>query len=345
MMHRLICIAGSVLLLTGQSAAQKVKVIQNPKADLFRVTIDDRPFTQFLFSDTLPKPVLYPIHAPNGTVVTRGFPITPKEGEPTDHPHHLGLWLNYGDVNGLDFWNNSSAIPPEKRNGYGSVRFESLLMTRDGETGGLRYEAFWVGPDGSRHLHETTEFVFGEADGAWYIDRTTTLRAERPVLFRDNKEGMLGLRVAHELQIPAKETKKYTDANGIVTTVTAVTDKIANGNYIASNGKQGDDVWSSKASWCMMYGKMGADSVGIVIVDHPKNIAHPTHWHARGYGLFAANPLGVKVFTNGKQELNHSLKAGESMTLRYRVVIASGQRIPDAGRIAAWEQDFSKQGD
>lgn len=333
------------LLLAGQSVGQRVRLVRDPQHPSVHVTIDGRPFTDFFFPDTIAKPVLYPIHAPVGTVVTRGFPITPKEGEPTDHPHHLGLWLNYGDVNGLDFWNNSSAIPADKRSGYGEIRLDRITRMRDGRTGELSYEARWMGPDGTKHLHETTTYSFGVIDGAWYIDRTTTLQAERPVLFRDNKEGMLGLRVAHELQIPAKETKKYTDANGIVTTVTAVTDKIANGNYIASNGKQGDDVWSSKASWCMMYGKMGADSVGIVIVDHPKNIAHPTHWHARGYGLFAANPLGVKVFTNGKQELNHSLKAGESMTLRYRVVIASGQRIPDAGRIAAWEQDFSKQGD
>lgn len=333
------------LLLAGQSVAQRVRLVRDPQHPSVHVTIDGRPFTDFFFPDTIAKPVLYPIHAPVGTVVTRGFPITPKEGEPTDHPHHLGLWLNYGDVNGLDFWNNSSAIPADKRSGYGEIRLDRITRMRDGRTGELSYEARWMGPDGTKHLHETTTYSFGVIDGAWHIDRTTTLRAERPVLFRDNKEGMLGLRVAHELQIPAKETKKYTDANGIVTTVTAVTDKIANGNYIASNGKQGDDVWSSKASWCMMYGKMGADSVGIVIVDHPKNIAHPTHWHARGYGLFAANPLGVKVFTNGKQELNHSLKAGESMTLRYRVVIASGQRIPDAGRIAAWEKDFSKQRD
>lgn len=344
MIQRLSLAVSAALLLAEPASAQQVRLVKDPKSPSVHVSIDGKPFTDFFFPDTIAKPVLYPIHAPNGTVVTRGFPIAPKEGEPTDHPHHMGLWLNYGDVNGLDFWNNSSAIPPEKRGGYGEIRLDRITRMRDGRQGGLSYEARWLGPDGTKHLHESTEFVFGVSDGAWYIDRTTTLRAERPVLFRDNKEGMLGLRVAHELQIPAKETKKYTDANGIVTTVTAVTDKIANGNYLASNGRQGDDVWSSKASWCLMYGKMGADSVGILIIDHPGNVGYPTHWHARGYGLFAANPLGVKVFTNGKQEMNHSLKAGESMTVRYRVVFASGARVPDAGRIAAWERAFAKAG-
>jgi len=92
----------------------------------------------------------------------------------------------------------------------------------------------------------------------------------------------------------------------------------------------------------MMYGKVGADSVSILIVDHPSNVGYPTHWHARGYGLFAANPLGVKVFTNGRQTLNHSLKQGESMTVRYRVVVAAGPRVLDAGRIQAWEESFAK---
>ncbi|MFY7793205.1 MAG: DUF6807 family protein, partial [Chitinophagaceae bacterium] len=68
---------------------------------------------------------------------------------------------------------------------------------------------------------------------------------------------------------------------------------------------------------------------------------YPTHWHARGYGLFAANPLGVKVFTNGASELNHALEAGKSTTLRYRVVFASGKRVLDATRIGALEQSFA----
>ena len=53
---------------------------------------------------------------------------------------------------------------------------------------------------------------------------------------------------------------------------------------------------------------MGADSVSIAIIDHPQNPNYPTFWHARGYGLFAANPLGEKIFTNGKSEKNLSLK-------------------------------------
>lgn len=333
------------LQMTTAAVAQKVKLERDASRPVVSVRIKGQHFTDFFFPDTIAKPVLYPIKAPNGTVVTRGFPVTPQPGEPTDHPHHLGLWLNYGDVNGLDFWNNSAAIPADKKKDYGNIRMDGIETIRSGENGLIRYKARWVDHTERVLLRETTDLVFSEQGGVWIIDRKTTLTAEVPVSFKDNKEGVLGLRVARALQIPAKETKKFTDANGIVTTVKAVTDTVANGNYLAANGKQGDDVWSSKASWCLLYGRMKADSVSILIVDHPSNVGYPTHWHARGYGLFAANPLGVKVFTNGASELNHALEAGKSMTLRYRVVFAAGQRVLDAKRIGALEQSFAVKND
>src|SRR6266478_1197004 len=70
------------------------------------VTVDGKPFTSYVWPTTLKKPVLYPIRTAEGTVVTRGFPLEPRPGERVDHPHHVGLWLNHGDVNGFDFWNN-----------------------------------------------------------------------------------------------------------------------------------------------------------------------------------------------------------------------------------------------
>lgn len=334
----LVLLSVSALYVVGQSP--KVTFEKDKKHPIVHVRIGGKHFTDFFFPDTIAKPVLYPIMAPNGTVITRGFPMTPIAGEPTDHPHHLGLWFNYGDVNGLDFWNNSYDIPAEKKDRYGNIRFGKITSMKEGSTGTIAYEAKWNDHMEKTLLNENTSIAFHQTDGAWVIDRTTTLTAVVPVLFKDNKEGMLGLRMAHELQIPTMETKKFKDANGIETTIKAVTDTIANGNYIASNGKQGDAVWSSKASWCMMYAKMKTDSISVLIIDHPANEGYPTHWHARGYGLFAANPLGVKVFTNGKSERNFSLQPGQSATFKYRVVIAAGSTALSKSRIDSFEKNF-----
>jgi hypothetical protein len=326
--------------LTSQAQQNVVKLVQEKNNSIVHVLINGKNFTDFFYPDTIAKPVLYPINAPNGTTVTRGFPVNPLPDEPTDHPHHLGLWMNYESVNGLDFWNNSYAIPADKKHLYGTIKFQRINEMKNGKLGKLGYDAIWIDIENRTHLKEKTSFEFKDINGVWVIDRTTVLEAVIPVLFKDVKDGFLGLRMAHELQIPTKETKTFSDANGIKTTIQVKTDSIANGNYINSNGIQGNDVWSKKASWCMMYGKMKTDSISILIIDHPTNVGYPTNWHARGYGLFAANPLGEKVFTNGKSERNLSLKPGESVKFKYRVVIASGKQVLSNEVISSLENDF-----
>ena len=290
------------------------------------ILIDEKLFTSFLYTDTLEKPVLYPLTASNGTIVTRGFPLSPRPGEPTDHPHHIGLWFTYENVNGLDFWNNSFAIPEEKKHLYGWIRTDSILETYSGKKGILSYHANWTNKQREVLLEETTRFEFSGNTHLRIIDRITILTAKTNILLADAKDGLLGLRVAHELQIPTAETKKYTDDKGNVTEVKTDDNKIANGNYITSEGKQGDAAWSTRAKWCKMYAKMGDDSISIAIIDHPKNPNYPTYWHARGYGLFAANPLGEKIFTEGKRSKNLQLKKGESVRFVYRIIIADGSK-------------------
>jgi hypothetical protein len=139
------------------------------------------------------------------------------------------------------------------------------------------------------------------------------------------------------------EDKKFTDDKGIVTVVKGKADSISNGNYITSEGKQGDAAWSTRGRWCKVYARMGVDSVSITIIDHPQNPNYPTFWHARGYGLFAANPLGEKVFTNGKSAKNLQLKKGESVVFRYRIVIDNGKKTLDAREINILADAFGKK--
>ena len=318
-----------------------VRVEKDEKENKVNIFIGQQLFTSFLYPDTLEKPVLYPIHAANGTIVTRGFPLNPKKDDPTDHPHHIGLWFNFENVNGLDFWNNSYAIPKEKKNLYGWIRTDRILETSNGSKGILTYHANWTNQNNDILLEETTRFEFSGNDHQRFIDRITVLKANTDVLFTDAKDGLLGLRVAHELQIPSKEEKKFTDDKGNVTIVKSTADNIANGNYITSAGKMGDDAWSTRAVWCKMYGKMGNDSISIAIIDHPQNPNYPTYWHARGYGLFAANPLGEKIFSNGKLTKNLQLKKGESVTFRYRIIIDEGKRTISAKELNKFADEFS----
>jgi hypothetical protein len=307
------------------------------------VTVGDRPFTSLLFSDSLEKPILFPIYAADGQFITRGFPISPRDHEPTDHPHHKGLWFNYENVNGLDFWNNSYAIPPDKKNRYGWIVMDSILETKSGPTGFIAYSATWKDQQKNSLLHEITRFYFSGSGNIRIIDRITELTALQDIRFPDAKDGLLGLRVAHELELPSAQPKQFTDNKGNVTTVASNQHDQVTGNYITSVGKQGDSAWGTRARWCMLYGKIKQDSISIAIIDHPANPGFPTYWHARGYGLFAANPLGQEIFSKGKDSLGFSLKKGSTVTFRYRIVITSGRERLGSLRINELADTFEKE--
>ena len=334
------------LISTSLSFAQKqqrVMVLKEVNKNKVDISIGGELFTSFLYPDTLEKPVLHPIRAANGSIVTRSFPLDSRAGDPTDHPHHIGLWFNFENVNGLDFWNNSYAVPANKKNNYGWVRTSKILETKSGNTGILTYRAYWTDQQKEAILEETTTYEFTGTGNQRIIDRTTTLQAIKDAVFTDVKDGLLGLRLAHELQMPTKNDQKFTDDKGNVTTVKGSADRLAWGNYLTSAGKTGDDAWGTRAEWCKAYGKIGTDSVSIAIIDHPKNPNYPTFWHARGYGLFAANPLGEKVFTSGKSSKMLSLKKGDSVSFRYRIAIDNGNKTASRAQLDSLATSFAEK--
>lgn len=343
-MKHIFCWAAGFFISSISFAQKKetVKLVQEKDKNTINVIIGNNLFTSFIYPDSLAKPVLYPIFSQNGAMLTRGYPMYPLAGDPTDHPHHLGLWLNFENVNGLDFWNNSFAIPADRKGMYGSIKTDRIIKKEDGAKGILAYHANWIDNKNNILMEETTQYEFSGSGNQRIVDRITTLKANMEVLFTDAKDGLLGLRVAHGLQISSKKDGVFTDDKGNVTVVKANTDAVATGNYVTSAGKTGDSAWSTRAVWCKMFGKMKNDSISIAIIDHPSNINYPTYWHARGYGLFAANPLGAKVFSGGKTATNLKLKKGESVRFVYRVVFDQGPVTISAAQLNQLADDFGK---
>lgn len=294
--------------------------------------------TAYCYYDSSRKPILFPVNTVEGITVTRGYPFKPVPGERTDHPHHTGIWLNYESVNGLDFWNNSTAIPIEKRTQYGTIRHVNVLDKKAaGNTATLVTASVWVRPDGKVLLNEITTFTFSVQGRDFLIDRRSKLTAtDTTVLFKDVKDGMVAIRVARELELPSREASSYVDEKGNVTKVPPAGSGVT-GMYYASNGLKGDSVWSSQGPWVMLTGRKDGHDITIGIIDHPANVGYPTYWHARGYGLFAANPLGRKVFSYGKEALNYALKPGTAVTFQYRFVVHDGKPLAtdDMNRLAA----------
>ena len=315
------------------ASGASVTVTPNEGARRVDVTIGGRPFISYIWPERVKKAVLDPIRSATGTIVTRGWPLNPRPGERADHPHHVGLWFNYESVNGVDFWNNSDALKPADAAKMGTILHRRIVTAKSGaDRGELVTESDWVMPGGKTALRERTQFFFSGDATTRIIERNATLTAaDERVVFADVKDGMLGMRVARQLEQPSNEPLVFADAAGRLTKVPAMDNAGVTGEYASSEGKKADAVWSTRGRWTMLTGTIGDEAVTIAMIDHPKNPGFPTYWHARGYGLFAANPLGQKVFSEGRETLNFTLEPRASATFRYRVVViegkAAGERV------------------
>jgi Family of unknown function (DUF6807) len=314
----------------GAVAPQPVAVTPNEAARRVDVTVGGKPFTSYIWPERVKKAVLDPIRSASGTIVTRGWPLAPRAGERVDHPHHVGLWFNYEVVNGLDFWNNSDEIKPAERSKMGTILHRRIVSATGGaDRGGLETESDWVTPEGKVLLRERTQFVFAGDATTRTIDRMATLTAAERVVFTDAKDGMLGMRVARQLEQPSNEPLVFTDVAGRATAVPVMDNTGVTGEYQSSEGKKGDAVWGTRGRWTMLAGNIGTQPITIAMIDHPKNPGFPTYWHARGYGLFAANPLGQNVFSAGRETMNLTLEPGASATFRYRILVVDAKATAD----------------
>jgi hypothetical protein len=317
------------------------RLVEHKDKKQVAVLYNNKLLTAYCWYDSIKKPFLFPINTLDGVTITRGFPLAPRDGERTDHPHHVGLWLNYESVNGLDFWNHSTAIPNEKRSAYGTILHQEITGREASQNKALlTTTATWVRPDGVTLLDEKTEHHFAVRNNQFFIDRITKLTArDTTVFFKDVKDGFLAIRVARELEMPSQQADVFVDSHGNKTTVAKVNNDGVTGMYYGSTGLKGDSVWSSQGPWVYLKGRKEGRNITVALFDHPGNVGYPTYWHARGYGLFALNPLGRAIFSNGKETLNFTLQPRTSVTFRYRVVIASNQDLGTA-EMNAMAKDF-----
>ncbi len=327
-----------------EDSREEVTFQENKSDNSIDVLIDGQRFTTYRWPKNVTKPILYPIVTSNGTEITRGFPIHPKTGERADHPHQIGMWLTYGDVDGNDFWGNGShGLGTTNPNG-GIIKHLKVDEMSDGAGAGILVTSeSWEDSTGQELLKEHTEYHFIAEDSVRIIDRITTLTAgNKAVSLPDTKEGMFGIRVARELELPAQGEVTLYSASGEPEKVKEMDNTSISGDYLSSEGGTGLGVWGTRARWMDLYGNIDGEDISLVICDHPDNPSYPTWWHARGYGLFSANPLGAKDFTKGDTTVDFSIPAHESVTFRYRVVISSGFHLT-AEQINGYADDFGKR--
>jgi len=304
-MIRSLCV--SIVLAAGVAVAADVRL--DRRDDRIDVSIDGRPFTAYVFTGHR-KPILHPVIGPGGAAMTRAWPIVEGvAGEPEDHPHHESIWFTHGMVNGVDFWASHPRAQAEKHRVDNRIEHVELVACEGGPEGRLETRNRWRGADGRVVCTDSRRIVFAADASARTIDYAVTIHAdEGPVTFGDTKEGTFGLRVPATLQ-----TKNLHGSKG------------AAGHILNSAGQRDADAWGKPARWVAYAGPVAGKTVGLAIGDHPANPRHPAHWHARDYGLVAANPFGLHDFTGAPAGSgDYTIPAGESRTFRYLVVLHEG---------------------
>lgn len=278
---------------------------ENVAGDHVAITINGQPFSNFFYGPAHAKPFLAPLRTATGLVVTRRWPMDNAETDSHDHPHHRGLWIGYGDINNVNFWemepeSQTSGTNPKLK---GRIALKAIGDIKPGKKSGSIDMTFnWEIPDNGVLLEEERVLTLTAEKEVRIVDVDSTFTAKLAAKFGDTKEGFFAIRVADSMA----------GKNGGILT--------------SSEGAQTEkNVWGKRADWVDYDGVVEGQKVGIVIFDNPENPNHPPRWHSRDYGLFAVNPFGVKDFEPTSTKAGgYSLRPGEQLRFRYRVVIHPG---------------------
>ena len=282
------------------------------------VDIDGRPFTALWVGPDVAKPFLYPLRAASGMIVTRRFPLEESPGDSRDHPHHRGLTFGHADLNGYNYWANEPFNPGKK----GRIVLQNLVRAESGVNQGTIEAVFhWLEAGGKPLLSDTRTITFYSHPSLRIIDFDIVAKAIETVKFGDTHEGSFGVRVAAWLEEPAP--KYVPKAAG---QETRPTEPRRTGLISNSEGQMTEaEVRGKRAQWADYSGELQGEKLGIAIFDHPRNPRHPTYWHTRGYGMFAANMFAVSDLGQDKaHDGSLTLRPGQELRLRYRVVIHPG---------------------
>jgi hypothetical protein len=252
---------------------------------------------------------------PGDVAMTRNWPMKTTPDEEHDHPHHRSLWFAHGAINGRDFWS--------EQKDFGKTIHDGFMEIKSGtESGVIKSRNKWVAADGTVVCTDERMLRIFNPGGARerMFDFEITLHASKGDLtFGDTKEGSMAVRLAETMRLKGK---------------------VGNGHIVNSAGVRDGETWGKRADWCDYYGPVDGKTVGLAIFDHPQNPRHPTWWHVRDYGLFAANPFGQHDFEKlpGKAAVSLTVPAGRSITFRYRFYLHEGDE--QQANVAGKYQDY-----
>ena len=301
----------SVLLLRGTedvTAAEGFSI--SCEASKVIIEYDGKLVTNYLFSDAkAKKPYFWPVMGPTGKPMTRAFPMETLDGEQHDHPHHRGIWFGHQGVGGSDTWLEvaSKNYKGEKQKAFlaslgSTVHTAFTEISASGKQAVIRSNNDYLDSSGKQLMADHRSMIFRMSDGKLVLDFDITLVGKYgDVELQDKKDAGLCVRVPTSMSL-----------------------KDGNGHIVNSVGDRDGDTWSKSAAWVDYHGPVEGEHLGIAFLNHPSSFRHPTRWHVRDYGLFTANAFGPQSLDQNAKSGTFTLRNGESIHLRHRIIIHEG---------------------
>jgi hypothetical protein len=299
------------------------------------VEADGKLFATYVI-DQANKPYLWPVVGPTGRPMTRAFPMQDLPEEPAaqrDHPHHRGITFGHESVGGAgwkfpeswdgrtgaepfrgggDTWHERLTFPVSDGQGEPTDRNRARLATlgrivhreftrvaADGDRAVIEEVCDHVDPAGRPLLVEQRRLTFRATGDTRTIDidqEFSCAAASGAVRFDDRKDAGLFIRVPTTMAVDSNQGGRIMNSEGLV-------DK---------------DAWSKPARWCHYHGPVAGEQMGIAILNHPASFRHPTRWHVRTYGLFAANPFASSQYDPALPDGTTTLAPGDVLRLHHR---------------------------
>src|SRR5262245_55381328 len=333
-MRRVLCLFAAAVLsaFAASSTAAEFTVEKTDKG--VTVKLDGQLFTEYLLQSGK-KPALWPIIGPTGKPMTRPWPIDKSEtdaapadsvtssngakaiGKPLtkDHPHHRSLWFGHQKVNDANVWVESGA-------NIGSQKHREFKEVSGGKQAKIVTVNDWLDKDGKKLCEDERTITCGVDGNNRTIDFDIVIKATAgDVTFGDDKDGLFAVRVPDSMRVEAAKGGTFINSKG---------------------GVEEAGAWGKTADWIDYHGPVDGETLGIAILNHPSSYGYPTHWHTRNYGLFAANPFGLKEFEKPAEvDGSHTVKAGDTLKFRYRVIFHKGDEKD--GRIAEAFAKYAKE--
>jgi len=279
------------------------------------VVIGGKLFTTYYLSAATAKPYLMPLQTASGVIISRSFPVA-NDVSGADvrassfEPHQRPLYFAHGNVDGLDYWGEPAFdhfYGDHAHQAYGHMLLKSVEEQSEGQDRAtLRARFRLLDPNERGIAEETQTYTFSGDERTRTIDCEFVLEATAgPLVLGDTKEGTFGVRLTSELSAP-------------------------HDHMLNSQGSRGESaIWGKQADWVSYSGIVSGRPVGIAVFDSPTSFRHPTTWHARAYGLLAANPFALRAFTNDRnQDGSWTIPEGQPLKFRYRVLIYDGELTP-----------------